>query len=499
MAKRSEIIHRESLESLFATHPYLLVFKKLDWDEYIGLLAHIYDLLEEENTRVPYDVLKAILIQYYSVKVQNVEVKVAEYFQIMIVELQVLKDSHDSIGKRYIEATRMGKDFLKMMESLLSERRRFSGTGAETLLGALNGLLISGNEMTEEDALQHHKEKIAAYQADIKRIKENGLKAAELLPFHHSNEALFSQAEEAAIHILSATEDVKAAVERERKVLAENYLQQKQTPGANVRTIADFHLNLNNTEEFKSYNQAKELFSQLEGSPARHKHSNIPRILSLLKSRNIVAEDVLKRSYLADFARHFDAADSSIKEKTRVQIRILQQQVAYALTTDSRLIQENINAIFRLLYAHKENALSIIEGLNLELKIPCETDFGSVDTNEFHIQKEAEAVSLVSEDLTAEELRFMMQALLKAEEDTIQRVLEDLKKHLQQYGPVALADYPHLHSLAALYALIEADTLDPAIEKIFQKEIDISLSLQNINIVLRKVPNYLLKHKAQKL
>ncbi len=495
MAKRSEIISKESLEGLFATHPYLLVFKKFDWDEYLSLLAHIYDLLEEENTRVPFEVLKAILIQHYSVKVMNVEIKVTEYFQIMIVELQVLKDSHDSFGKRYIEATRMGKDFLKMIESLLSERRRFSGTGAETLLGALNGLLISGSEMTEESALQHHKEKISAYQADIKRIKENGINAAELLPFHHSSEALFSQAEEAAINILSATEDVKVAVERERKNLAENHLQQKQTPGANVRTITDFHLNLNNTEEFKSYYQAKELFSQLEGHSSRHKHSSIPRILNLLKSRKIVDEDTLKRSNLADFARHFDAADSSIKEKTRSQIGILRQQVAYALTTDSRLIQENLNAIFRLLYAHKEKALTIIEKINLELKLPCETDFGSIVTNEFRIQKEAESVSLVAEDLTAEELNFMMQALLKAEEDTIQQVLKDLKNYLRQKGPVAIADYPRLNSLAALYALLEADTLDPAIEKSFQDNVDISLSFQSFNIVVRKVPNFILKLK----
>ena len=169
--------------------------------------------------------------------------------------------------------------------------------------------------------------------------------------------------------------------------------------------------------------------------------------------------------------------------------------MAYALTTDSRLIQENLNAIFRLLYAHKEKALTIIEKINLELKLPCETDFGSIVTNEFRIQKEAESVSLVAEDLTAEELNFMMQALLKAEEDTIQHVLKDLKNYLQQKGPVAIADYPRLNSLAALYALIEADTLDPAIEKSFQDEVDISLSFQSFNIVVRKVPNFILKLK----
>ena len=61
MAKRSEIISKESLTGLFAMHPYLLVFKKFDWDEYLSLLAYIYDLLEEENTRVPLYALESQL------------------------------------------------------------------------------------------------------------------------------------------------------------------------------------------------------------------------------------------------------------------------------------------------------------------------------------------------------------------------------------------------------------------------------------------------------
>lgn len=90
MPKRVESINKNNLENLFPNHPYLRLFRKIDWIDYASLLAHIYDFLEEENTRVEYEILRGLLIQFYTDQVENVEVKVADYFQTMIVELQVL-------------------------------------------------------------------------------------------------------------------------------------------------------------------------------------------------------------------------------------------------------------------------------------------------------------------------------------------------------------------------------------------------------------------------
>lgn len=132
--------------------PYILIFQKDDWKEFLELLALIYDYLENTTVPVPYDVLKTILYRHYSSKIQSVDLKIASFFTMMIAELRVLKDSHDQWGKRFIESTPAGKDLLKLIESLLGQRTRFAGTNAETMLGALNGLLFTPQDMSEEEA-----------------------------------------------------------------------------------------------------------------------------------------------------------------------------------------------------------------------------------------------------------------------------------------------------------------------------------------------------------
>lgn len=320
----------------FFNHPYLLIFQKQDWQEYLVVLAEIYDFLEEENTRVPFEVLKSLLHQHYAHQVQNVDVKVADFFTMAIVELGVLKDSHDQYNKRYLEPTGHGKELFKLIEGLIAQRTRYTGTSAETLLASLNNLLLGAAEMSREEALLHHREKIKAYQEDMKRIEQSGPKAAELLPLTHSAEALFNQAEEAAIYILTASEDVKTSIEKARQDIADNYLRQKQSAGANLRATIEFHHQLNQTPEYRSYTQAKELFSQLQGSQARFKSNDVHKLLSHIKSQKMIEESVIKKSRLAGFASQFKMVDASIKDKKTSQLRILEQQVHYALATHGR-------------------------------------------------------------------------------------------------------------------------------------------------------------------
>lgn len=369
MAKRSELINQESMDGLLLHHPYILLFQKNDWKEYLELIALIYDYLEETNAPVPFDVLKTILYHHYSDKVASTDAKITNFFTMMIAELQILKDSHDQWGKRFIESTPHGKELLKLVESMLVQRTRFSGTSAETMLGALNGLLLSTQNMSQGDAEKHHREKIKAYQADLEKIIKNGPKAAELLPLTHSYEALFGQAEEAAIHVLAATEDVKVAIERERKKLAERYIKQEKSAGENIRILADFHLELHQTEEYKSYKQAKELFSQLNAQ-VRFKYNDVNRLLGVLLEKDVVSDDALKRSHLSRFPNQFEAADASIREKIKVQIEILRQQVNHALMTDTHLVQNSLNNISTYISKTDSNKINPIIVSNIIDEFP---------------------------------------------------------------------------------------------------------------------------------
>ena len=139
MAKRTEIFTQEALDVFFIHHPSFLIFQKEDWKEYLLLFAHIYDFLEEDGVRVPFEILRTLVLKFYAPRKQiNLEQKIFLFFQMAIGELEILKDSHDQFGQRFIETTRSGKQFLQLTETLLERRVRYTGTGAETLLGALN-------------------------------------------------------------------------------------------------------------------------------------------------------------------------------------------------------------------------------------------------------------------------------------------------------------------------------------------------------------------------
>lgn len=487
--KRSEIINRDVLDGLLLNHPYLFIFQKDDWKEYLELLALIYDYLEETNTPVPFDVIKTILFRHYSDKVVSVDFKIANFFTMMITELQVLKDSHDQWGKRFIESTPHGKELLKLIESMLEKRTRFSGTNAETMLGALNSLLYTPQNMSQEDAEGHHREKIKAYQADLEKIIKNGPKAAELLPLMHSNEALFGQAEEAAIHVMAATEDVKVAIERERKKLADRYIKQENSAGENIRLLTDFHLELHQTEEYKSYKQAKELFSRLNYQ-ARFKHNEVSRLLDILKEKNAISDDVVRKSHLSNFSQLFEAADAGIKEKVRIQIEILRQQVNHALMTDSHQVQSGLNSIFKKLYENKDLAHDCLNRADLTLNHPWTPDFGAVELNSFHLPVEFEGMKLAEEKWTVEDMLSIGQSLSRSEENTIQNILDKFKSELRRKKSILVSEYDDLTGFAEFYVLMEADILEPDIQKELRGHCDIKFTFCSKDFVIRNVPNY---------
>lgn len=64
MPKRIEVFTGERLDCLLPHHPYLLLLQKEDWREYLQLIAEIYDILEDDNTRLPFEAIRAVTIKF---------------------------------------------------------------------------------------------------------------------------------------------------------------------------------------------------------------------------------------------------------------------------------------------------------------------------------------------------------------------------------------------------------------------------------------------------
>ena len=461
MTHRSQTFTPENLGNLYANHPYLLIFQKDDWSDYLIVLSSIYDLLEEEKVKIHYEPLRSLVLQYFSQSnLASADQKVIQFFSMMIGELEALRDSHDHLGQRYIESTKYGKELLIFVEKLLSQRVRYSGTGAETLLGALNNIVLGAVQMSDEQALQHHREKIQAYQKDMQKIKKDGVAAAELLPLPHSNEALFSQAEDAAIHIISSIEDVKSAIEEQRQILAESYFEMKTSAGKSINSITDFYERLYLTAEYTSYNQAKNLLSYLDGFNQRFPQKNIDRLLHEINKKNILPEQHINQSHINGFMQFFRSADQNIQEKIRTQIGLLQQQVLYAITTDVQGLQRTLENIFLELMNHKTIALSFFDEEPIGFNGVMNFDFGGLDLFHFESSPEIRAQFFELNEMNDDEKRALFEILLQAEETTIQQILEHIREVLSSNPSITLQNFPIRYGLSEYYVLSEISLFD---------------------------------------
>ncbi len=497
IAKRIEHITVESLSGLYRHHPYLLLFQKEDWRDYLVLLAEIYDLLEEQSARVPIEAVRSIAMRFYSHKsLGSPDAKVTSFFTIMIGELQVLKDSHDQFGQRYLEATRSGKTLLQFIESLVNQRNKFSGTGAETLLGALNDILISRGQMTDAEALEHHKEKIEAYRDDIVRIKKEGLGAAQLLPMAHSNEALFVQAEDAAIHVLQSIEDVKAAIEDQRKELASGYFQKQRSAGETLGAVADFYDSLYTSPSYVSYIQAKELLSHLEGFEARFTLRNVDRLLHSIEARELLPHDQVKRSNLRSFMHQFAVADVSIQDKIKSQLRMLQQQVLYAVSTDVEGLRVSLHDLLSKTLSAPDETIHFWETQPIEVNWREAFEPGEVQLFDFEIPAEIKTQEISEESFDLAQERELFLALLRAEEGTLKDILDRLHSFLSQRGELRSSQYTFQRGLAEYYVLSEIDLFTDAIEKHGDGMADTMIEFQKSQFVLRRAPSFILRRKV---
>jgi hypothetical protein len=494
MAKRKEVITRDSLSGLIRHHPYLLILQKEDWQDYLLLLAEIFDILEQKSTRVPIDVVRPVILRFYSgSELVSPEQKATSFLNMAIAELQVLKDSHDQFGQRYLETTRAGKALLQLFEGLVSQRGKFSGTGAETLLGALNDILIARKEMTEDEAMHHHREKIAAYKEDLARIKANGLAAAQLLPMAHSNEALFAQAEEAAIHVIESIEDVKAAIEAQRKELAAVYFSRQRSAGETLGAVADFYSSLYLSPAYASYIQAKDLLSHLEGFQARFAERNVDRLLRVIDEREKLPGDFLQRSNLSSFMRQFSMADDSIQEKIKEQIRILQQQVLYAISNDVEGTRESLHQLISGLMQRGHQGMDFFENHPVVMNLPEEFEPGPVDLFGFELPVDYMSEELAEESLDEAQERELMLALLRAEEGTLKDMLQRLRSYLQTEGELRASRYVFARGLSEYYVLSAAELFDPDIVREELDMLNLEVLTKHGSFILRGVRDFVLR------
>ena len=489
MPLRSELLSANSLPQLLIKHPYLFLFQKEAWVEYLELIAQIYDLIEESGHQAPFEGVRVLSQRYFRDKeVQFAENKTSSFLIMCIEELKVLKDSHDAQGRRWIEITRQGKQLLQLVEELLAQRVKYSGTGAETLLGALNEALTSQPGYTKQQAIEHHRQKIKAYKDDLKRIEELGPQAAELLPIPHSTEALFSQAESAAIDILGAVEDVKQAIEKERKNLAQNYLDTKLSAGQSVNSVADFYQNLQATPTYQSYNHAKHLFSQLEGFGHRFLYKDIRQALSDLERDEKLPADQLKRSQLSHFQKQFELADFAIQEKIRAQLQLLQLQVRYSMSTDLQGVQTELKTLLQQMLSHKPKVLDFFSDSGVTVQ---DRSLGPrhIELHPFVEHFESEE-ALFENQLETDETKELILALLRAEEATLKDIVQRLRLCLKQQTAVELDKYDFRYGLAEYYVLSEIELFDQEIVKEPLEIKDFILQLKHNAMVIKDAPCY---------
>lgn len=498
MNGRQKWIEPDNVSGLMLKHPHLRLFQKDDWEKYLCLIAQIYDYMEDQGHVHPYEGVKILVQQFYAQEdLSSLDHKVHQFLQLCTLELKVLREHHNNEGLRLLSLTREGRQLLQMCEELLSQRVKYSGTSAETLLGSLNEALISNEKMDEEAAKAHHKKKIKAYQEDLKRIDKNGVEAAKLLPIGHSFEALISQAESASQEILMSVEDVKSAIEEERKKLTEYYFKQSLSPGQSVRSIHSFYERLHQTSQYQSYDFAKNIFSELKLYGERFPSRDVDEILFKLVDKRLLDQKDLKKSPLRAFKSFFERADLEIQDKVREQIRILEMQIHYAIATDTHRAQKFLKQIMQTFHKEEEKALGYLSQSLLKAKRPINLSrrYGLYEMSPPEYA-ESQAVELQTMN-QSQELE-LMKALALSEEGRIKSIGQGLLKHIKDKGVLYLKEHKIKNGLAEFYLLNEIENYIPELlqeaqEEVFDLEIETSLR----PIVLYGVQNqkYSLKRK----
>jgi hypothetical protein len=474
MSRRAEVFSPEHTASLLPNNPWLALFQKNDWPEYLQLIAVLYDAIETDGPRVEYDLIKIIIEHFYEDRDPGSRMQKANQFYRMAVdELEILLEVYSNTGERLVIGTRNGKNLLRICEELIRSRRRFSGKGADVMLGALNELLLYRHPIPLQDAIEHHQQRITEYEKDMERMRKGGVQASEFLGDGSSPEELFVQAEEAARQILLAGEDIKEAIETARRELAQSYRDPAFSAGQAIQHVADFHSKLRGSPEYASFRRASDLLSFIEGLGGRFREKDVSNIFYLLGSRSTVPNELLQSSDLRHFSDRFASLEREIAAKIGEQLNILRVQVHYVLENTGGRAQADLSEWMALMSNAGSSAFDFLGRAGLEYDIGLDVDIGAVQLNPLEVEFDVAAYRPERNELNEDEWRRMHELLLSTEEATIGRVVERLRDYLSRNGSVRLSEYPIESGIPEIYILSNIESYAQDIRSEFLQYADI--------------------------
>ncbi len=475
MSRLAEIFSPANTAGLLPNNPWLALFQKNDWPEYLQLIALLYDAVETDGPRVEYDLARIIIEHFYEDRDPDSRVqKASQFYRMAVDELEILREIYSNTGERLVIATRNGKNLLRICEELIRSRRRFSGTGADVMLGALNELLLYRHPIPLQDAIAHHQQRIAEYEQDMDRMRRGGVQASEFLGDGSSPEELFVQAEEAARQILLAGEDIKDAIETARRDLAQSYRNPEFSAGQAIQHVADFHVKLRSSPEYASFRRASDLLSFIDGLGGRFREKDVSHIFFLLGSRGTVPKDLLHSSDLRRFSDRFAGLEREIAAKISEQLNILRVQVHYVLENTGGRAQADLSEWMALMSNAGTAALDFLGRERLEYNVGLDVDIGPVQPNPLEVEFDVTAYRPERNELNEDEWRRMHELLLSTEEATIGRVVERMRDYLSRNGSVRLSEYPIESGIPEIYILSNIESYADDIRSEFLNYADIA-------------------------
>ena len=491
MTRRAEIFSSDSIPTLVENNPFLRLFQKETWEEYLELIAQIYDLLEGRGGRIEQLEVSQLIDRFYFKKdLKAPELKGALVLSMFISELKVLRDGHDSLGNRFIESTREGKQFLRICERLIQNRPSYTGAGAEALVSNLNLILRDPKETSIEDAIKSHDEVIQRYKEDIKRIKSHGVQASELLNPGFSIDELFQAADEEAGSILAAAEDVKLAIEAARKDLIKQYHDRHFTAGKAIEFIADFHEALRNRPEYQSYIRAKDILSHIEGLGSSFRNRDIEDMFQSLLNKELLPKHVLNRSSISQFSRQFQSLGRSIEEKTQEQIQLLRVQVHYVVTGDSRKTREDLGELQGTFFKVGPEVMDFISTLEFSVPDGLGVEVGVLTPHSLELPELIQAASMERNSFDLGDQGAIVEFLKKAEEATVEQVLRKLQTEIDQQGEVLLSHYSITLGIVEYYVLSLISCFSEVITSVEEGRTDLTWTNSDRRVSIQNIPNY---------
>lgn len=473
MATRANTFSPENIELLFQTHPWLEVLTKDYRNSIIRLTAEVYDLIENNGSRLAYTVAESRVRSLF-IESPSPDVAAKRFLEQSTVSWRTLRDSHDNEGNRFLHVTSEGRAFLEMLQRLMLSRNQFTAVGADRMLLSLNTIISNPDGLSKEDAIKKHKEEIAKLEADIKRIEAGSIKDSEILQGGHSPMELFLDAQDVGSSFLVGAHKLRNEIRNVRSKVFDSYSANRKV-GEQVELAIDFHKGLEQTETYKSYQRAKELFSYIDSSTAKYPIQNVDRVLAILREKNLVDRDTVLSSPMMRFMSEFRSINQEIDAEVAKQINMLRLQVYYATAGENQLVNQNLKDISSMLFQDGVLSKEFLDQYNFSFADGLDISLSTPGLHSLEKSERIEIDEIVENDMTEEEERRMHEEIKKADEASVKQVLTKLRTHLASQGSVLLSDYPINLGVVEYYVLAKADLFDRSFKIIKTGRADIPI------------------------